>query len=393
MKPESINKKIDDIFIYLNSYTHEQKTSLYVGKAGTILFKTTYLDKDKDRDVADDVRELITDISNSSNPNFTFCGGVGGGIWLLNHLCIKNHITLTQSYFDDIDEYFGVIAQKYLEYKNYDFLHGAGGIILNLLARPEKNHALITQLIQQLLSIRINYKGHHVWRFFSYNKEEKDLFQISLGLSHGLPSLMVLLAKCYHAGILKKECLDAISECYSFIQLYRNPNQNKDNYAYFPSKIIEGEQLSYRVRIGWCYGDIGIGSALFTTGRLIDNQEYIDLGIEIYTYYATKPNQAGFGIIDAQFCHGAAGVAHMYHRMYTNTKINAFLSARDYWVNQTMDFANHNDGILGYKSWYGEKDGWMTCTGLLEGIAGIGLVLSSISKASDISWDECFLLS
>ena len=54
--------------------------------------------------------------------------------------------------------------------------------------------------------------------------------------------------------------------------------------------------------------------------------------------------------------------------------------------------ARFEDGLAGYKAWQGEN-GWMNQHGILEGIAGIGLVLLSHLSNEEPSWDRSFLLS
>jgi hypothetical protein len=56
--------------------------------------------------------------------------------------------------------------------------------------------------------------------------------------------------------------------------------------------------------------------------------------------------------------------------------------------------AVYKDGIAGYKAWHTEKyGGWVAESGLLEGIAGIGLMLVSIVSDIEPKWDRCLFLS
>ncbi len=52
------------------------------------------------------------------------------------------------------------------------------------------------------------------------------------------------------------------------------------------------------------------------------------------------------------------------------------------------------DGFCGYKKYRAEEHGgWIPEAGLLEGIAGIGLILISIVSDIEPKWDRCLLLS
>ena len=94
---------------------------------------------------------------------------------------------------------------------------------------------------------------------------------------------------------------------------------------------------------------------------------------------------------DAGICHGSAGVAMLFRRMFLDTKRDEFSDATAYWINSALSFSRFEDGLAGYKT--REKDGWKCDYSLLGGIAGIGLVLLSYLVDDEQKWDECFLLS
>lgn len=365
--------------------------SLYIGNGGVVLYDAVV---NKNTEAINlKVQKLITDINNVNDPNFSFCSGVGGSIYLLSYLSTKKIIDLPTSFFEDIDKIFTVSASNHLNHNNYDFLHGAGGMLLSMLQRPQENHEVLTQMINKLLAIRVEYNGLKIWRYYSAQEDLRDKFIISLGLSHGIPSMMVLLAKFIEKGFCVKECSEAIKECVELLYSVRNSNITAANFSFYPSRVVLNEKISHKARLGWCYGDLGIGSAFYTVGSILGNSEYKDHGIEIYRHYCVEENKNEFAVRDAQFCHGSAGIAHMYRRMYVNTNMPKFQLMSKFWIDETIRLANHENGICGYKTWYGPDIKWKNSTGLLEGVVGIGLVLSSFSQNSDIDWDECFLLS
>jgi hypothetical protein len=78
--------------------------------------------------------------------------------------------------------------------------------------------------------------------------------------------------------------------------------------------------------------------------------------------------------------------------MWWDTRLPEFKNAADYWMNETLKMAKFEDGLAGYKVWYGEQ-GWLNEYCLLEGIAGIGLALMTYYYEVEPIWDECLLLS
>ncbi|HAI36832.1 MAG TPA: hypothetical protein DCM40_01150 [Maribacter sp.] len=53
----------------------------------------------------------------------------------------------------------------------------------------------------------------------------------------------------------------------------------------------------------------------------------------------------------------------------------------------------HHDGFAGYKQWNGLENKWVPKLSLLEGVAGIGLVLVDYLSEKDKNWDQCILIS
>jgi len=68
------------------------------------------------------------------------------------------------------------------------------------------------------------------------------------------------------------------------------------------------------------------------------------------------------------------------------------LTAREYWIAETLKYSKFHDGLSGYKTVMGNA--YINEYSLLEGIAGIGLsLLSSIDSTQYSSWDSLFLLN
>jgi hypothetical protein len=117
------------------------------------------------------------------------------------------------------------------------------------------------------------------------------------------------------------------------------------------------------------------------------------------TAIALKTTERTFenaGCNDAPFCHGSVGLVHLYHRLYNNTKIEAFKRAAERWLDITMlEYYKPGEGAGGYfsRSFNEEKNEFelLPLYALLEGSAGIALVY--LSYLTDISpeWNIIFL--
>ena len=167
----------------------------------------------------------------------------------------------------------------------------------------------------------------------------------------------------------------------------------KKTQSIFPNWVSD-ELLSKSSRLAWCYGDLGIGIALYQTAMIIKDKNLEMESLEILKHTTKRRDLQENRVIDAGLCHGTAGIAHIYNRMFNYTGDEIFKESALYWIDQTLKFGKFPDGFAGYKTWKTEKyGGWVNDTGLLEGIAGVGLMF--ISALSDIEprWDHCLLLS
>jgi hypothetical protein len=81
-------------------------------------------------------------------------------------------------------------------------------------------------------------------------------------------------------------------------------------------------------------------------------------------------------VVDASICHGSAGLAHIFNRLYQATGQSVFRSAAEEWLQHLVE------------TWCPDAE-----PGLLTGAAGVGLVLLAASTPHEPRWDRLFLLS
>jgi lantibiotic modifying enzyme len=200
-----------------------------------------------------------------------------------------------------------------------------------------------------------------------------------------------MLSKIYKQGIEKEKTLELLNGSVKYLL-----NQQLDSqkfYSTFPSWVAEDVNPA-NSRLAWCYGDLGIGIALWLSGNNTENKQRKDQAVEILLKTTQRKSIQDTGVVDTGLCHGSAGIAHIYNRMYKYTDRNEFKDAAEFWFNKTLEMAVHENTLSGFKAYRTEEYGGpYEDFGFLEGIAGIGLTL--ISAVSDIepAWDECLLLS
>ena len=96
-------------------------------------------------------------------------------------------------------------------------------------------------------------------------------------------------------------------------------------------------------------------------------------------------------------CHGAAGLAHVFNRLFQATGDESFLMAARYWFERTLELRRPGEGIAGFSAYRPPNDGqeeyWDDQVGILEGAAGIALALLAATTEIEPEWDRMLLLS
>ena len=101
--------------------------------------------------------------------------------------------------------------------------------------------------------------------------------------------------------------------------------------------------------------------------------------------------------MDAGLCHGAAGVGHVFHRMYLSTREPRLASAARAWFARAVRMRTANRGFGGYLAHTiaaGGERGWVASRGFLEGAAGIAVALAgAVDRSQNLGWDRVLLVS
>ncbi len=378
----------------VNIELDEDNIGLMNGKMGISIFLFYYSRVFSDKysyNFAFKMLEDVLDFINDNNNSYTFGTGISGIIWGVTHLINNNFI---DSDIDELllDSYNYIFKSMALEmnYGNYDLLHGAIGNNLCFLARSNINSVLYNYLQESIILLeKVSVKDSNTFKWPSRLSKEREEIVFNLGLSHGIASIISYLSKLYKLGIYKDECERLLKGSVNYL-LSNTLDRNK-YISVFPSWVSDESPIYYS-RLAWCYGDLGISVSLWLAGHSIKNTKWENTAKNILLLTSKRQNLSKNQVVDAGLCHGTAGIAHIFNRMYGYTGMEELKEASDYWFEQTLEMARFEDGLAGFKAWFG-RNNWVNEPGLLEGIAGIGLAM--ISAVSDIepAWDECLLLS
>jgi len=211
----------------------------------------------------------------------------------------------------------------------------------------------------------------------------------NLGASHGMAGVVALLGAACQAGVAAARPL--LERAMSWLLARQLP---ADQGCAFPHFYLKGID-SRGSRLAWCYGDPGMAAAFLVAGRGAGEPAWERVALEVAGAAAGRP-EAAARVMDAGLCHGAAGVAHIFHRMHASTGDERLAGAARAWYERILRFRNPGLGFGGFRSWSSGVDqelDWRDDPGVLEGAAGIGLALLAAISSVDPGWDRIFLES
>src|SRR6185312_2278917 len=132
--------------------------------------------------------------------------------------------------------------------------------------------------------------------------------------------------------------------------------------------------------------------ALLQAGLVTGSGLWQEQATEIALHTADR-RQPLAGAVDAGFCHGTAGIAHTFNRLFRHTGNRNFREIALYWYKETMDMFEKQDKFEFFIEGKKGRSKFHKEDGILVGSAGVGLCLLSAMSSSEPKWDRCFLLS
>ncbi|TDX00907.1 lanthionine synthetase LanC family protein [Dinghuibacter silviterrae] len=351
---ERAEKALRKIYAELEAEGPDGLPALMSGRAGKALFKFHYLKYQGASDITKRLGKEVHLIAEAAAtyPNRTFCSGTSGIRWFYRFLADRQMLEDPQ-----LGGFLPEEALEMLEKGNYDFLHGAIGLAHAFLLdakRPPESFFL---------------------RFLASLKKQRTS---DLSLAHGLASILKFCLECYNAGLCRME---AGEMAWDLIQYLLDHVNEDTELSYFPG-----------ARLAWCNGDLGIGYVLYQAGMTFGDPMLIDFAMGVLRHAAGRRGYRRTRVSDGALCHGAAGVAHIFGKIAHKTGDSLFREAADYWIEMTLAWGFHLDVRSGYKKYNPATQMFEPDTSLLEGSAGIGLVLLSYITG-DFGWDACLLLN
>jgi hypothetical protein len=280
----------------------------------------------------------------------------------------------------------------------FDVLYGLAGIgvyALDRLPRPA-GRLMIHLIVKRLDELAQRRREGLAWFTPPEGIAHGPEGEFCLGMAHGTPGVMAFLARAAASvssvGTLAVSMLDAAT---AFLHAHRLPPEAG---AGFPAWVTRDCQDSGPARLAWCYGDPGVAAALLAAGRTLGRKELEIEAVEL-ALRAQARSPKHNRVVDATLCHGAAGVGHMFNRLYQATGDARLGGIARYWLSRALgEFRRAGQGVAGFLPFglshadVGDESASAPDPGLLTGAAGIGLALLAAATSVEPRWDRVFML-
>jgi lantibiotic modifying enzyme len=282
----------------------------------------------------------------------------------------------------------------------YDLVVGLTGLGVYALQRyPRPVASQCLRRVVELLHQRAEHDEHGLYWWTppaELHEEWRKQYpsgRADLGVAHGVAGTIALLGGICGAGIEQATARPLLEGAVQWLLAHSVPTETGPT---FPLWVAPGFE-PYPARCAWCYGDPGIAAALLTAARGVGNAGWEQTAVALACRAAERP-PSETGVVNACFCHGTAGLAHLYNRMYQASGEPKLGRAALYWLERTLDvyrLAKENGGSWVQGSWDPAHQKPWTWTGieLVEGAAGIALVLLAAATSVEPIWDRMFLVS
>ena len=209
-----------------------------------------------------------------------------------------------------------------------------------------------------------------------------------VGVAHGQAGVVALLAHVLAAGVEPARPL--LEGATQWLLAQRLPAATGPGR--YPSIVPSDDRKPVGTRLAWCYGDPGVAAGLLAAGRALGDETVVKEALDTALDAAARTGDDA-QVVDAPLCHGAAGLLHLFGRLYAQTGEQRLADAARHWAEVALAM-RRDEPVAGYGAMRADgQGGWdyEPIAGLLEGAAGVALALLAATSERDPAWDLLLL--
>lgn len=336
--------------------------------------------------------------------------GLSGLGWTTEHLpqlfaeALSSQNAGTESDDDDLTEEINTLLVQYLHSSKservYDLIGGLVGLGVYFLERWPRPDAIqgVRLVFDRLESLAEQTDCGITWHTSTDQLPEWQASvypngYYNLGVAHGVPGVIHFLGQIYGTAIVDKDRLHRLLDgAVAWLIARQLP---LDSIFRYPSWVVPGEEPSGG-RLAWCYGDLGIMAVMLQTARRVQREDWRQFSCDLLNQCLCRQAEEE-GVVDAPLCHGAAGVAHIFNRIYQSEGDLRCRDASLLWFERTLAMRQPGMGVGGFSFLIRPDSGgpvvWEANPSLVDGSIGIALALLGAMAPIEPSWDRLLLLS
>lgn len=381
-------KKLQEICLALEKADWTGNYSLLAGKSGYLIFLRNlgiYNKMNYEHELSQVCEAIFEDVQQST-PLVSYCQGLAGLLIPLDALELQDTVD---------DELLDMLAKNALNSAsqgNFDFLHGSTGIVFALSRFRYKSSAFFDQWVSLLQSRIESYPGGIRMKLYypGHPFSENDV-QYNYSISHGLAAVVIVLMELLNENQIQESNRPLIKDFITSLLKLRNPGGIETGEGLYPSIITETGRSHYFFRVSWCYGDLGVALMLNRYAKFSGDDSFNPQMFEILDYYSRAVDPETWEIRDADFCHGAAGLAILFHYFRKETGKPLYGETALHWYRRMLRMDSVPGGLAGYEHY--DPDGNYNSPGLLEGVTGIGLTILTFLQDEKPHWASSLLIA
>ncbi len=294
---------------------------------------------------------------------------------------------------------------------DFDVISGLSGLGAYLLCRREDPAigVALANAVDALISLVVGDHALPPWHTpvqLLYDDTAREAYphgNLNCGLAHGVPGILAFLSLVRLSGLSFDGLDDALRATADWLTANRFDDEWGVNWPTAVPLEADETPAGTRLRPGdprvspggpgrsaWCYGSPGVARALWLAGRALGRSDYCDLSVSAMDAVFRRPISARM-IDSPTFCHGVSGLLAIALRFARDTGLPQFVEASQALVAQVLD-AFQPDSLLGFRN-LEIRDHQTDQPGLLDGAAGVAVVLLAAATDVEPTWDRAFLLA
>ncbi len=386
-----LENKLFKIERSINQNIHTVSSSgLLDGKSGIVLFYYELYVYTHDEKYYNICIELLYDIINNlgkTKIELFYYNGLAGIAWLVEFLISNDILDRNNSLLGQIKALLIECIHSSIKNNNYELISGTIGYIMPFIkANAQEDLNTFYSLLRKK---RDTTTTTNKWISIDYNTNEKVY---CFGLAHGMAGIIKLISSLKASNLEDSIYHDDLNKLYNF---YVNSIENKiSTISLLPNWVntVHENTLRSKSRLAWCHGDVGAGISFLQTGTHLDNPKLKEIGNLLLINSSQRTDLDSEKIIDCSICHGTLGLTYIFHKAYQIEKSPHYRNAFFYWLNKSIELSQNKNETAGFSFHFG-KYGWQKSYGILNGIAGSGLIILSLLNENCSDWDECIMLN